>query len=154
MIKRFVTLAAAAFLLPPMAQAAPADPTYTSRCAMCHQTGAVGLPGQYPRLAGRVGVMASKPEGRRYLALVLLNGMIGSIDVEGKPIFGVMPTFASVKDQDIANTLNYLIALQPPAKKPAAFTAAEIAKVRAEPRIAGAQVSAQRKTLVAAKVIP
>jgi mono/diheme cytochrome c family protein len=121
---------------------------------MCHQSNAAGLPGQYPRLAGRVEPIARTPDGRRYLALVVLNGLTGSIQVDGKPIVGFMPPFAMLKDQEVADTLNYLTTLQASGKKPALFTAAEIAKVRAEKRVPGSAVGAERQKLVAAKAIP
>lgn len=135
-------------------QAAPSSQIFVGRCAMCHQSSAAGLPGQYPRLAGRVGPIATTPDGRHYLVMVLLNGLTGSIQVDGKPITGFMPPFAMLKDQEVADTLNYLTTLQPSGKKPAPFTAAEVAKVRVEKRVPGSAVAAERQKLVAAKAIP
>ncbi len=133
--------------------AAPVGGMFATRCSMCHQPDAAGLPGQYPRLAGRVGAIAAKADGRHYLALVLLNGMYGKIDVDGHSLTGLMPPAAGASDKDVADTLNALVKLQPPAKKIAPFTAAEIAAVRAEGRKTTAQVAAERTRLVAAGVI-
>ena len=135
------------------ASAAPAD-LYKARCAMCHQSNAQGLAGTYPRLAGRVGTIAQSPEGRRYLALVVLNGMYGKIEIEGGTMSGMMPTLRVMKDSEIADILTHLAKLQAPAKKLASFTAAEVAAVRAEGTIGGSKVVAERARLVAAKVIP
>ena len=121
---------------------------------MCHQSDAAGLPGQFPRLAGRVGTIALSPEGRHYLLTELLNGMYGSIQVDGQPIQGMMPTMRSMKDNEIADVLNHLAKLKPPAKKVALFTPAEVAKVRAEPITTGSAVGAERAKLVAAGKIP
>lgn len=133
--------------------AAPAD-LYAMRCAMCHQPNAAGLAGQFPRLAGRVGMIAQTPDGRHYLALVLLNGMYGPIKVDGSPLSGMMPTMRGLKDEDIAGILNHLVQLKPAAKKQASFTPAEIARVRTEATMSGAKVAAERARLVADGKIP
>lgn len=139
------------------AAAAPTSPLFTSRCGMCHQPDAAGLPGQFPRLAGRAGAIAAAPGGRRYLALVLLRGMFGKVDVDGQTISGMMPAMGTMKDQEIADLLTHVTQLPgegKPAKKPAPFTAAEIAKVRAEPPISASAVGAERSRLAAAGAFP
>lgn len=135
------------------AQAGPPE-LYKARCAMCHQSDAGGLAGQFPRLAGRVGTIAQSPEGRRYLLLEVMNGMYGTIQVDGGTITGMMPTMRSLKDNEAADILNYLVKLKPPAKKVALFTPAEVAKVRAEPPVNGNAVAAERAKLVAAGKVP
>lgn len=132
-----------------------ADPkaSYLARCSMCHQAGAQGLPGQFPRLAGRAGEIAAAPEGRRYLARVALWGLYGPIEVEGKPINGMMPGVAATSDAEIADVLNHLIAVGKTAKPAKAFKPAEIAAVRAEGRVSGTDNAALRKTLVEKGVI-
>ena len=37
---------------------------FDANCAFCHQGGGVGVPGQFPRLAGRAGAIAAKPNIR------------------------------------------------------------------------------------------
>ncbi|WP_254604899.1 c-type cytochrome [Sphingomonas bacterium] len=131
--------------------AAPAPQLFAERCAMCHQANGAGLLGQFPRLAGRVNVIAQSPAGRRYLVLLLLNGMVGPIDVDSQHISGLMPSMAALKDEDIAAMLNYATQLGTPAKKGkiAAFSAAEIAVVRKGGSIGPSAVHAERAKLVA-----
>lgn len=128
------------------------DPAYASHCQMCHQSGGEGLPGQFPRLAGRVGKIAATPGGRRYLVSVVLNGMAGAITVDDQRIVGLMPTMAVLKDGEVASILNALGSGG--GKKPAAFTAGEVAKIRGEGRLTTAQVAAERASLAAAGLIP
>ena len=77
------------------AAAADGAAVFDNNCAFCHQAGGVGVPGQFPRLAGRVGAIAAKPEGKTFLPQVLLNGMSGRITVDGEQILGIMPAFDS-----------------------------------------------------------
>ncbi|WP_174285675.1 cytochrome c [Sphingomonas bacterium] len=135
--------------------AAPAPQLFAERCAMCHQASGTGLPGQFPRLAGRVNGMAQTDPGRRYLILVMLNGMVGQIDVDGQRIIGLMPSMAALKDQDLADLLNHAIQLGAIAKgkKPAAFTAGEIAAIRKNGSIGPSAVHAERAKLVASGTV-
>ena len=121
---------------------------------MCHQSDGAGLAGQFPRLKGRVGQIATAPEGRSYLALVLLNGMYGKVTVDGQSISGMMPTMSMLSDPQIADLLNYVVGLKKPAKPAAAFTAAEIAKVRAVGKLSGPEVAAERARLLGKGLIP
>jgi mono/diheme cytochrome c family protein len=148
---RRATLAAA--LLAAGAGAAHADgaAVFDNSCAFCHQTAGVGVPGQFPRLAGRVGAIAAKPEGRKFLPQVLLNGMSGRITVDGETILGIMPAFDSMSDDDMAAVLTYLTALD---HAPVSFTTDEIAAARAQPRVSSGDVAAQHVSLSAAKIVP
>lgn len=128
--------------------------TFAAQCSMCHQPSGAGLPGSFPRISGRVPQIASTPDGRRYLAMVLLYGMIGPITVDGKAISGVMPSMGSMGDQGIADVLNHVLTLGKPAKKPAPFTAAEVAKVRSGGRKSASDVGLERSRLAALKLIP
>jgi mono/diheme cytochrome c family protein len=121
---------------------------YASRCSMCHQTTGAGLPGSFPRLSGRVSQIAASPDGRAYLVRVLLFGMYGSVTIDGKSINGLMPNMASMADQDMADVLNHVVSLKK-VGKPAAFTAAEVAKVRAGPKATTSAMAAERARLVA-----
>ena len=135
--------------VPAVAMAAPAPQLFAQRCAMCHQASGSGLPGQFPRLAGRAATISQTPAGRHYLAVVLLNGMVGRITSDDQPIAGLMPSMAALSDQQIADLLTHAIQLAPPAKgrKPAPFTAAEIAGVRKEGGIGSSAVAALRAKL-------
>src|SRR5579863_8381874 len=115
-----------------IAQDASHSAAFDTNCSMCHQLGAAGVPGQFPRLAGRAGRIAATAAGRNYLERVVLFGMIGSVTVDGSPIVGgVMPSFASLSDTDLADALDYITSLDDSGKlhwKSAVITAADIAK--------------------------
>lgn len=125
--------------------------SFNSRCSMCHQMTGAGLPGQFPRLSGRVAQIAASPDGRAFLAKVLLHGMFGSITVDGKAINGLMPGMGAMNDQDIADVLNYAVSLK---GKAAPFTAAEITKIRAGGAMSAAAVAAERGKVAAKGLIP
>lgn len=140
----------AAFALMLAAPAAAADPkaAYGARCGMCHQATGDGLAGQFPKLSSRAAFIAQSPQGRRYMARVILFGMSGPIEVEGARISSVMPGMATVTDADIADVLNHAITLGKPAKPAKPFKAAEIAAVRAEGKATMADNAALRAELV------
>ena len=131
--------------------AADGAQVYDANCAFCHQSGGVGVPGQFPRLAGRVGAIASKPEGKAFLSKVLLNGMSGRIVADGEPVLGIMPPFDSMSDDDMAAVLTYLSGLD---HAPVNFTAREIGEARAQPRVSPTEIVAQRVTLSDKKIVP
>jgi mono/diheme cytochrome c family protein len=138
-----------------MATPAVAEPkvAFVARCAMCHQAGGEGLAGQFPRLAGRAATIAQSPEGRAYMARVVLWGMAGPITVDGAPLTGVMPGMASMTDAEIAEILSHAVTLGKPAKPAKPFKPAEIAAVRAAGRVSMADNAALRATLAASGVI-
>jgi len=145
---RQVILAAA--LLAATTGAAQADraAVFDTSCALCHQAGGVGVPGQFPRLAGRVGAIAAKPEGKAFLTKVLLEGMSGRITVDGEPILGIMPAFDTLSDDDLAAVLGYLSGLD---HAPVTFTADEIKAVRVQ---GPSDMAAERARLSTAKIVP
>jgi len=147
-VKRLLIVVFAIAAVPAWADGAA---VFDTNCAVCHQGGGVGVQGQFPRLAGRVGQIAAKPEGKIYLRKVLLNGMSGHITVDGEKILGIMPAFDSLPDGDIALVLGYLSGLQ---HKPVPFTAPEIAAARTQPKIAPTELVVERAKLVAKKVVP
>ncbi|MBH0114556.1 cytochrome c [Novosphingobium sp. YJ-S2-02] len=150
-----VALAIAAALVPPAPALASGTQVYSSRCSMCHQSEGAGLPGQFPRLKGRAAQIAGSKEGRTYLVQVMLHGIFGSIKVDGRPINGMMPAMGTLKDADIADTLNYLVALDPSGgKKVAAFTAGEVKAVRDAGKMSSGQVAKLRAGLAAKGLIP
>jgi cytochrome c5 len=129
---------------PAAAQTADHSAVFNDNCSMCHQLGAAGVPGQFPRLAGRAGKIAATAAGRNYLERVVLFGMMGSITVDGTPIAGgVMPSFASLSDQDLAAALNYITSLDDSGTlhwQGPAFKAADIAGARAGKPLSPMQV--------------
>lgn len=142
-----------ALVLAGSAAAADLKASYVARCSMCHQSTAEGLPGQFPRLAGRAAQIAQAPEGRRYLVRTVLWGIYGPIEVDGQAISGVMPGMSGMADADIADVLNHVLTTGKPAKKAAPFKPADIAAVRAEGRGNGGGNAELRKALVTAGVI-
>lgn len=128
--------------------------TFNSNCSMCHQRAAAGLPGQYPRLAGRVGRIAATAAGHAYLERVVLFGMAGTITVDGSSIFGVMPSFASLSNEDLAAALNYVANLDDHGQlqwKGAVFSPAGIARARAGAQLSPTQVLHLRSAAVSAQ---
>ncbi len=105
------------------------------RCAACHLASGQGVPGAFPRLAGRLSGAAASEAGRAYLILTVTAGVIGPVHVDGKTIRGIMPAQAGLTDADVAAVLNYAAALpgaDGKALKPIKpFTAAEVAAVKA-----------------------
>ena len=131
--------------------AADGKAVFDNNCAVCHQAGGVGVPGQFPRLAGRAGTIAAKPEGKAFLPQVVLNGMGGRITVDGEEILGAMPALDSLSDDDIASVLTYITGL---GHKPVTYTAADIKKARAMPRRGPGDMVGLHKSLAAKKVVP
>ena len=105
------------------------------RCAACHLADGKGVPGAFPRLAGRLHAAAASEAGRAYLILTVTAGVMGPIEVDGKAIRGIMPAQAGLTDADVAAVLNYAAGLPGPDGKALApvksFTADEVAAVRA-----------------------
>ncbi|MCE2563461.1 cytochrome c [Komagataeibacter sp. FNDCF1] len=138
----------------PAGQALAADGAalYQSNCSMCHQTGAQGLPGQFPPLAERIGRIAATPEGKQYVAAVALNGLMGSITAQGNSYAGFMPSFKTLPDDQIAAILNHVAGL-PAGPDATLFTAADITTMRAA-SLTPTAVLEKRKTLDAQHPLP
>lgn len=83
---------------------------FKERCVLCHQADAHGAAGVAPSLVGTLGSYLGSAEGKRYLAQILVSGMIGPIDTEGHKFSGLMPSFrADLTDAEIAATINYVL---------------------------------------------
>ncbi len=141
---------AIALLTAGSAQSSDGVTVFTQNCAFCHQSDAGGLNGQYPRLAGRVGRISGKAQGRTYLIDVVTFGMTGQITVDKQSIIGVMPAL-QLSDDDAAAVLTYLAGLRDARATP--FTAAEVAAQRAMPPKTSADVHAERQRLQSAKIV-
>lgn len=147
-----VLLAMAAMVAAPAwADEARGKALFGADCGLCHQGKGEGVPGSFPRLAGRVGVIAAKAEGHAYLTHVLASGMTGAIKVDGGTIVGYMPPFAALPAADVADILTYVTTLGGGAAVP--FTAADIEAGRAA-KLAPSAVHDERTKLVGAKVVP
>lgn len=123
---------------------------FAQNCAICHQSDAKGLPGQYPRLAGRAAKISTKPDGRLYLIDVVTYGMVGQVIVDKQPIIGAMPAL-SLSNEEAAKVLTYVASLDSPT--PHVFTVDEVAARRASPAKSSSDVHAEREHLQQAKII-
>jgi hypothetical protein len=104
----------------------------------------------YPPLADSVGNELRLKRGRQYLIEVVLNGMAGSIEVNGTTYAGLMPEFASLSDDEIAATLNQVLTKFNSKELPNDFTpitAAEVHTARAR-KIPAARMPDERKSLM------
>ncbi|NBR49848.1 cytochrome c, partial [bacterium] len=76
--------------------AAPVDPKivgkriFTQNCVVCHQTTGLGMPGQFPPLAGSEWVVG------------------GAVQVKGATYNNAMPPWKQLKDEQIAAVLTYI----------------------------------------------
>lgn len=94
---------------PAMAQPdnAPDGAAVFQRCAACHTASGVGVPGAFPPLGREFRTLAASDAGRRWLVLVVINGLAGPIVAEGGHYAGYMP--AQTRDPaEIAAVLNHV----------------------------------------------
>jgi mono/diheme cytochrome c family protein len=127
--------AAAAAALPAGAAPAAAKPAenaaganvYKQTCAVCHMVDGSGVPGMQPAL-DKSTVLTGDP-GR--LVRLLLLGAAKALPASRPHYSNAMPTFEVLKDQEIADVLNY--ARTAFGKRPSAITAAQVAAIRAKP---------------------
>jgi mono/diheme cytochrome c family protein len=79
---------------------------FGANCAQCHQTTGLGVPGQYPPLAGSEYVNG----GTRRLGMIVLKGLQGPLVVKGVS-FGsavMQPWEKTLTDAKIADVLTYI----------------------------------------------
>jgi mono/diheme cytochrome c family protein len=135
----------------------PAAPRYSdgaavfqANCAVCHGAKGLGQPSLAPPLTSYPARYAAIAEGRRQLAMTVLNGMFGGIDVESKHYDFKMPDFSQLDDVALAAALNFVVfdlGGAPEATKP--LTPEEIAAERAHP-LEGAAVREHRAKVLTA----
>ncbi len=80
---------------------------FANRCASCHQSNGLGIPNQYPPLAGSEWVTAN-PE---LITKIILNGLKGEITVKGEKYGtnpGVNMVAVPIDDREIANVSTYV----------------------------------------------
>jgi len=75
-----------------------------SQCAACHQTNGMGLAGVFPPLGGSKWVNGDE----RRIVNILLWGLNGPIEVAGNEYNGNMPSYNSMKDEDIRIIASYV----------------------------------------------
>lgn len=130
MIKFLGALLLSILAMHPDILAAQARSVY-SRCSACHLANGTGVPGAFPPLRTDVRALARSDAGRKYLILVVLKGVSGTIIVDGKTYRGIMPGQAGLDDAAVSAVLNYVANdLSKGGADPRTFSTSEIAAVR------------------------
>ncbi len=77
---------------------------YYRYCSTCHQLDGKGASGRFPPITGTDWVTGDKER----LIKVLLNGMEGSLQIDGEVYNGVMPQHSFLNNKEIAEVLTYI----------------------------------------------
>tara|TARA_R110000765_G_scaffold95610_2_gene179960 strand:- start:383 stop:2155 length:1773 start_codon:yes stop_codon:yes gene_type:complete len=77
---------------------------YYTYCSTCHQQDGRGATGRFPPLNGTEWVIGDKER----LINIILNGMEGSMEVNGEVYNGVMPQHSFLSDEEVADVLTYI----------------------------------------------
>ena len=124
--------------------------TFAANCAVCHGAKGAGTPSLAPPVTSYPARYAATEEGRQQLAMTVLNGMFGGIDVDKKHFDFKMPDFMHLDDATLAAVLNFVVFdFGHPTEDTKPLTAEEIASARAHP-VDGAAVRERRTKLLAA----
>ena len=123
---------------------------FNEQCIACHQANGQGVAGQFPPLAGNRDLFLAT----RLVPTVVLFGMQGPIEVNGRHFNGAMPPFDFLPDEQIAAVAGYVRsawgndALQPQTAKPIVpATVAALRKTKMTPQA----VYKRRQTLKQAR---
>jgi len=82
---------------------------YDANCAACHQPDGAGALGLAPPLAGTLGKRMAVPEGRQYLAGIVIAGLAGKLESKGVVYEGIMPAWQQLSDAELAAVLNHVL---------------------------------------------
>ncbi|MDE0896535.1 MAG: cytochrome c, partial [Planctomycetota bacterium] len=82
------------------------EAVYQVTCAACHQPNGLGIEGLAPPLADPYWLGKSDEE----LSRIVIEGISGKIEVGGKTWDLVMPPWAQLSDDQIADVLTYVLA--------------------------------------------
>ena len=85
-------------------KALPGAQVYNMYCRSCHQGNGKGDGNRFPPLDSSEWVNGDKSR----LVDVVLNGLNKPITVKGKPYNNLMPQHSFLRDEDIAQVLNYI----------------------------------------------
>ena len=77
---------------------------YIATCIGCHQAEGEGIPGLHPPLANTSYVLGDKIN----LVNIILLGMYDPVTIDNVNYTSVMPSFAQLTDQEIADVLSYV----------------------------------------------
>jgi mono/diheme cytochrome c family protein len=150
-------VALAAATLPAFA-ADPAPPprypagatTFQANCSVCHGAKGLGTPSLAPPITTYPARYAANDDGRKQLAMTVLNGMFGGIDVDQKHFDFKMPDFMHLDDATLATVLNFVVFdLDHATDEVKPITPEEIAAERAHP-VDGTAVRDHRAKLLTA----
>ena len=108
----------------PAATMAAGKALYTQNCLSCHLADGGGVDRMNAPLTKTTWVLGDKPR----LVNVLLKGMQG-VDIDGETYSNVMPAFATLNDQQLADLLTYV--RNSFGNKASAVTPGEVKAVRA-----------------------
>ena len=100
---------------------------FTSSCASCHQTSGAGLPGAIPPLAHSD--YLAKADTETVIRLVL-NGLSGPVTVNGANYDSTMPAWNHLKNEEVANILNYVFSSW--GNEPRVVAPSDVAKARSK----------------------
>ena len=78
---------------------------YLAHCAACHQANGQGLAGAFPPLAESDYLAA----GPAVTINVILNGLTGTITVNGKDYNSVMPNLSYLSDSEVADIVTFVM---------------------------------------------
>src|SRR5690606_38693437 len=81
------------------------EAAYKANCAACHQPDGKGLPGAFPPLA-KSDYLNSR--SGKEIAAHVLQGITGTMTVNGETYNNVMPAQSHLSDADIAAIINYV----------------------------------------------
>jgi mono/diheme cytochrome c family protein len=139
-----------AFADPPPVRYPAGATTFQANCSVCHGAKGAGTPSLAPPITAYPARYAVNDEGRKQLAMTVLNGMFGAIDVDQKHFDFKMPDFLHLDDATLATVLNYvLFDLDHATDEVKPITPEEIAAERAHP-VDGTAVREHRTKVVAA----
>jgi mono/diheme cytochrome c family protein len=82
--------------------------TYDTNCSGCHQRSGRGIAGGFPPLAGHAPQLFAQ-KGGAFMVRLVLFGMTGAITVEGTQYNGAMPSWSSLRDDEIAAVIDQVL---------------------------------------------
>ncbi|MBS1141464.1 MAG: cytochrome c, class [Proteobacteria bacterium] len=114
-----------------IASAGDGKAVYDANCAACHQPDGAGALGLAPPLAGTLGKRLAVPEGRKYLAGIVISGLAGKMESKGVIYEGIMPSWQQLSDAELASVLNHVLTNFNAAELPAGFKVIEVDELAA-----------------------
>lgn len=123
--------AATLALLPLAADAADGAAIFAEICSACHQPNGEGAPGIAPSLHSSVWQRLGD-KAPQYVAMVLLNGLTGKLEVDGEVFTTGMPTQVALDDEHLSAVANHV--LKTFNNLPGETTPAQFAALRATPK--------------------